>query len=191
MKITPILDNEKLRESVADFTKIFLYKEGKFYRAFNQSAFLIKNYVCTEALQKERGDKSILQSPKYQTSNSEYVVVGFPVDSFSKYVPTYVDVERGEYDHLVITIDASLFGEITSFEDMQATYENWWNACPLKDRGKSRSEVTSGASQQAALGRSGIFSIVSEILSYPVEASTPAQNIEFISNMKRKLVQLL
>ena len=191
MKISPILDNEKARESVEDFAKVFLYKEGKFYRAFDVSAFLIKNYVCPESLQKERGDKQLLQSPRYQTNNGEYIVVGFPVESFSKYVPAYVEVQTLEYDNLVVTIDPALFGEDITVETLQAAYEDWKSACPLKDRGKSRSEVSGGASQQSALGRSGLFAIVSEILGYPVESSTPAQNIEFISRIKGKLVQLL
>lgn len=191
MRITPILEMEKARESIEDFTKIFLHKEGKFYRLFEVSAFLVKNYVCTEDFQKQRGDKSILQSPRYQTNNDEYVIAGFPVESFSKYIPNYVDAQKGENDDVIVTIDAALFGEDISVETLQTAFEDWKMACPLKGRNKSRSEVASGASQQAALGRSGIFSIVSEILAYPVEASTPAQNIEFISKMKGKLVQLL
>lgn len=191
MKISPILDNEKARETIEDFAKIYLYKEGKFYRAFDVSAFLIKNYVCPESLQKERGDKQVLQSPRYQTNNGEYIVVGFPVESFSKYIPAYVEVQTLEYDNLVVTIDPALFGEDMDLDGIQTAYEAWRESCPIKDRGKSRAEVSGGASQQSMLGRSGLFSIVSEILGYPVESSTPAQNIEFISRIKGKLVQLL
>ncbi len=191
MKITPILENEKLRETTEDFAKVYLYKEGKFYRAFNESAFLIKRYICTEEMQKERGDKSILQTPRYQTKSGEYVIAGFPIESFSKYIVAYKDVQSMDNDNLVVTIDETLFGEDATPESLHADYEEWVAACPVKDRSKNRAEVAGGNGQQAALARSGLFSIVSEILAYGVDTSTPIQNIEFISRIKSKLVQLL
>ncbi len=191
MKITSILENEKRRETIDDFTKVYLYKEGKFYRAFDQSVFLIKNYICTEEFQTKRGDELLLQTPKFKTKNNEYVIAGFPLESFSKYIPVYQDVQNMEYDNLIVTIDPALFGEDVTVEELQEAFDEWKAACPVKERAKSRSEVTSGPSQKSALGHSGLFSIVSEILAYPVEASTPAQNIEFISRMKSKLVELL
>jgi len=36
-----------------------------------------------------------------------------------------------------------------------------------------------------------VFGIVAEVLSYPVEQKTPAENIEFISQMKQRIVSLL
>ena len=42
-----------------------------------------------------------------------------------------------------------------------------------------------------ALARSGIFAILVKVLSYPVETKTPAENIEFISQLRQEVAALL
>lgn len=191
MNLNEKLEKEKVRNSVDDFSKIFLYKEGKFYHAFEVSAFLIKKYVCTEEFQRGRGDKDIIKSERYNGKNGEYVLVGFPVESLSKFVPAYKSMDSLDGNNLVITIDINMFGEDATGGALNKAFNDWKASCPLHEQAANRNRITQGASPQTMLARSGLFSIVSEVLGYPLESGTAEQNIEFIRSMKRKVVSLL
>ena len=39
-----------------------MHKDGKFFHAYEWSAWLIKAFVCTEGFQKERGDSKMLSA---------------------------------------------------------------------------------------------------------------------------------
>ena len=58
MLIIPALEYERLRQDESQWNKIILHREGKFYRSYEWSLWLIKTLVCTEDLQRERGDIS-------------------------------------------------------------------------------------------------------------------------------------
>ena len=45
MKLVPALEYEKQRQTTEDYAVILLNKDGKFYHAYNISAFILKNYV--------------------------------------------------------------------------------------------------------------------------------------------------
>ena len=47
MLIVPALEYEKQRQQPADWNKVILHREGKFYRTYEWSLWLIKQYVCT------------------------------------------------------------------------------------------------------------------------------------------------
>lgn len=54
MLIIPALEYERLRQDESQWNKIILHREGKFYRSYEWSLWLIKTLVCTEDLQRER-----------------------------------------------------------------------------------------------------------------------------------------
>ena len=62
MRLNQALDNEKQRQEPQNWNKIFLHKDGKFLHAYEWSAWLTKTLVCTEDMQRERGDKSFLSA---------------------------------------------------------------------------------------------------------------------------------
>ena len=118
-------------------------------------------------------------------------MLGFPIESLSKYIPEYEDVKALEGDDLEITI-ALPSSEDRSFESLKATFEQWRTECPIKEQNKGAGKnALKGVSQAAILSRSGIFQIAAQVMAYPVEKSTPAENIEFISNLKQQVAQLL
>lgn len=190
MKLTPALEYEKQRSDLESWRKIILHKDGKFYHAYNQSAFLIKTFVCTEAFQKARGDNSILQAMRYITKNNDYALLGFPVESLSKYIPQYEDVRAMEEgDDLEISVGLP---QGDTVESLQKAFEKWCGELPIKEPKKGDGKnALKGVSQAAILNRSGLFQIVAKVISYPVENTTPAQNMEFISQLKREVAGLL
>ena len=95
-----------------------------------------------------------------------------------------------ESDDMEITVGID-FGE-ADYETLQQMYEEWFANCPIKEkRGKSNAAITHSDGKAPALARSGIFAILVRVLSYPVEAKTPAENIEFISQLRQEVAALL
>lgn len=191
MKITPALAYEKLRHDADSQNKIILHKDGKFYHVYEWSAWLLKTLVCTEEMQKERGDAKPLQVNRFVTKSGEYVLAGFPLESVNKYIPEYDSMQEMEGGDLCIGITFSDDMQTMTSEQLQSMFEEWKKAQPEKESRKPIREIHSGNEQAPTLARSGVFGILQDVLSYPVEQKTPAENIEFISQMKRRIVALL
>lgn len=191
MKLIPALEYEKLREDVQSWNKIFVHKEGKFYHAYEWSAWLLKTYVCTEEFQQQRGDSKMLAVNRYKAKEKEYVMLGFPVESVGKYIPSYESLEDME-DNSGIVVSIDIDFDDVPYEQLLTSFDEWKESCPMKEnKVKSRKDITNGDGRAAALCKSGIFSIVAQVLSYPVETTTPSQNIEFISKLKQEIASLL
>ena len=187
MKVKELLEIEEKRNNENKF-RIYLNKEGNFYRSYNWSAWLIKTYVCTEEFQKERGDEKMLNVTHYKTNKNEYFFVGFPLQSVSKFIPNYDSSKSGEDGMLIIDIDKS---NNDTIELMEKNYNEWVGLIPISERKKSNKDIKKVNEQASALGRSGLFSIVSKILSYPTEQKTLLENFEFICDIKREIINLL
>ena len=190
MKLTEIMPIEADRQDSEKWGRVFLHKEGKFIHAYEWSAWLIKQIVCTEEFQKQRGDQKMLSANRYKMKDGEYVMIGFPVESLSKYIPDY-DVLGNDglaSEDFYIDIDASSLG--SDFETLDLMFQTWKASCPEKE-GKDKKKKDEQQQQAQVLGRSGLFSIVSQIISYPAEATTPIQDKEFISKMKAQAAALL
>jgi len=191
MKLTPALAYEKLRQDAESQNKIILNKDGKWYHVYDWSAWLLKTAACTEEMQKERGDAKPLTVSRYNTKTGDYIIAGFPLESVAKYIPEYEEIKEMEDGDLAVSIKLPDGLRALTPEQMQASYDEWKDQQPIKEGRKSVRQVVSGDPKPAALARSGVFGIISEVLSYPVEQKTPAENIEFISQMKQRIVALL
>lgn len=191
MKLTPALAYEKLRQDAESQNKIILNKDGKWYHVYDWSAWLLKTVACTEEMQKERGDAKPLTVSRYNTKTGDYIIAGFPLESVAKYIPEYEGIQEMEDGDLAVSIKLPDGLRDLTPEQMQSNYDEWKDQQPIKEGRKSVRQVVSGDPKPAALARSGVFGIISEVLSYPVEQKTPAENIEFISQMKQRIVALL
>ena len=47
MQIIAAIEYDRLRKEPENWNKVILHREGKFYRAYEWSAWLIKTVVCT------------------------------------------------------------------------------------------------------------------------------------------------
>lgn len=187
MKLVAAIEYEKIRNDEESKNKILLNKDGSFYHVYDWSAWLVCSVCCVG----EGAPTPKVQ--RYTGKDKEYVMYGFPLQSLSKYIPEYKSVQTIEGDDLIVEVelpDADTFGTV---DDMDAAYKAWRETLPVAEpkRAKGQKDITNGNSQSANLGRSGLFHIASQILSYPVESSTPAQNIEFISRLRQQIAELL
>lgn len=192
MKLSPALEYEKLRQEPDSWTKIFLHKDGKFFRAYEWSAWLIKTLVCTEEFQKERGDVKILAANRYVTKKGEYVSVGFPLESLSKYMPSFGDVDFSAIeDYATFTVEMNTGEEPPTYEELLESFERWKQSLPEKDTKNSGRTSRSVPNIDTEGGRVGMFQMLSQVLSYPLESRTPSDNADFIAKLKRQLSSLL
>ena len=184
MKLKEALELERQRDEEGHRDVVYVHRDGKFYHIYEWSAWLIKAFVCTEEMQKQRGDGSVLRARRYSSKNGEYVMLGFPVESLSKYVPEYMSCTAQENGDLELTVATG------DTEDMRQAFDEWREGCAPADRSRgNRDTIVDG--RASVLARSGIFGIMAQMLSYPVEQKTPTENIEFISRMKQEIAALL
>lgn len=191
MKPSEAIELDRKREGSDTWNKIYLHRDGNFYHAYEWSAWLIKTIVCTEEFQKERKDSTILASTRFigKSDIGEYVIVGFPLQSLSKYIPTYKDVSPKEDGDITIEVEISDI-ENKSYDDLNKKYQAWKDACPLKEpkqkEAKPKSSISIVQKQSA-----GLFSIASQVLSYPLESSSAQDNINFIASLRQQIARLL
>jgi hypothetical protein len=190
MKLNDVLESEKVRKEKESWNKVLLRKEGAFYHAYEWSAWLIKCFVLTEEFQKERGDEKMLSAFKYTTKHAEYVMLGFPVESISKYIPTYENINPLDNNDLEIEVSLPYTEEAT-YETLEEDYKAWWATCAANEDKKQKKANVQQISNAAEISRSGLFSILTQVMSYPIEKSTPADNINFIGRLKQQVAAML
>ena len=188
MLITPAIEYEKIRQDDSSWNKIILHREGKFYRVYEWSLWLVKTIVCTEDFQKQRGDDKVLSAKRYTGKKTgEYAMTGFPVDSLSKFIPEYKAIRPMEGgDDLEIEINMPLHGDET-YEMLNAQFQEWKNGLEVY----VADDKKGGKGAAAQKPRGGAFQIVSMLLGYPVEKKSSSDNAEFISKLKELAAELL
>ena len=187
MLIVPALEYEKVRQDADSWNKIILHREGKFYRVYEWSLWLVKTYVCTEDFQKQRGDDKVLSAKRYVGKKTgEYAMSGFPVESLSKYIPEYQSVRPMEGgDDLEVTINLPFKGNDT-YDTLFLAFTEWKQKLEIYEPDEKK-----GGKGKDMKPRGGAFLIVTKLLSYPVENKSSAENVEFISELKELAAELL
>lgn len=192
-KLADILPIERERHEPEKWNVIHLFKTGTFYSAYEWSAWLTAVISFNDEVRMQTRERQPLAVTRNTIASAEgetFCKVGFPLESVSKYIPQYDTYEEMEDGDLKITI--TIPNTTTTTEELTAAFEEWKQTQPFKDKSaKSNRQIMSGDQKPAVLARSGLFQIVSELLSYPIEQKTPAENVEFLSNMKQKIVALL
>lgn len=158
-----------------DANIIHLFKHGMFYRAYNWSAWLITLFLCTDE------NRLAILCKKYNGSSNETIFVGFPVSSIEKFIPNQIGVIYTSENQVDIEIDLP---KGVAYNDMVTQFEEWKNQ--IKN---SNEEIKPNIKNKNinTIPRD----IMIDILSYPLEAKTQIENIEFISKLKRQLLSLI
>ena len=131
MQIVAAIEYDRLRQEPGTWNKVILHREGKLYRAYEWSAWLIKTVVCTEAFQKERGDTKPLSCHRQKNKSGEFAMLGFPVESISKFIPTHQNIEplQDSPDDICIEVDIPLQGDET-YDQLRHRFESWRGTLP-------------------------------------------------------------
>ena len=177
------------RKTTEDWQKVYLYREGTFFHAFNQSAWLLTTFIYSEDFRKSLGDERGLQVTHTMSKQAgDYLVAGFPVRSLDKYI-TGCDVS--EEEEVFLCSINPMYMPVQQAEVFQAQYELFKSAIPTKDqKPKKGSSVEVLALGQRMNGKGGVFDIIRQIMTYRLEESNPIEAMNFVSRLKTMVGEL-
>ena len=171
-----------------NFGDIILFKEGSWWRAYEESAYMCRNF----SKDLKENDRLKPTHRKYKDINDSCIFIGFPINSISKYLPGVEDRMIYSDDMNVLTINVTDYvNDISNFKE---EYEKWKNYIPLKIKEKTPSLNTNNTNQ---LNKSNddrymkIIMLVQELISYPIENKTMIENILFLSDIKQKFLKII
>lgn len=183
-KLQEIINVENSRQENNDLTSIHLWREGSFYRMYNQSAWLIVAYCYNENLIKEGYKPLQITRKRIAGTDDTLCFVGFPLKSLQKFIPNAAGFQPNDDVH--ITIPISLQNTEMDFETFDLEYQTWFNQLPIsEEKQKKSSEKKEQLTQQSSLTK-----VMLKILQYPVEWRSLIENTEFISKIKQELATI-
>lgn len=190
MSLIDKLAKEADRKTQDDWQKVYLYKEGTFFHAFNQSAWLLTTFIYSEDFRKSLGDNRGLQvSHTVSKMAGDYLVAGFPIRSLDKYV-TGCEIE--EIDDVFVCKVNPMFMPTQEAEVYQTQYETFKSAIHTKEpKPKKGSSVEVVALGQRMNGKGGMFEIIKQIMAYRLEESNPIEAMNFVARLKAMVGELL
>lgn len=179
-KVSEILDIEKNRDN--DLNVIHLFRCGMFYRAYNWSAWLMNSFLC------DKNPLSVL-CRKYKSTDEEFVFIGFPIKSFDKFIPNHVEVIYIGDNQIDVKVELTFeTNDSLRQQHMCDMFNDWKSNFKLP---VAKSKCDKHLNKKTSEASINVASIMTQILSYPLEAKTPIENIEFISKLKTQLTALI
>ena len=173
--ITEILEFESSREGLETRRVIHLFQEGSFYRAYEWSAWLMCRFLH-EFKVTHRRMKGIEQS---------VTLIGFPVTSLSKWVTDDIDRHDVSDKHIILTLPEEAFTDMGDEEKTAEAFVEWKSNQPSVE--KAPKQAASTAQQPPVMSLS---MIAQRIMSFPIEARSPLECYQFLSEIKQQLAKL-
>ena len=177
------------RETAEQRHIIHLFREGKFFRAFNYSAWLLSEYVYNETYRNSINAQNPISVTRNTSQNDgEYIVCGFPVHSIEKY--------RGGLEYNVIdenraTITMPEFSIELEGDDYQKGYEEFAAGITKKQK-KTDEQRQFGKSDMDGNVRSlGMIDIIRKANNYVIAEHTPIEVMLFFEEIQKDIHRLL
>lgn len=149
---------ERIEKERSNTDKIYLYKEGIFYRAYERSAYLWINHICNYEI-KCRNIKAV---------GKVIVYLGFPMSVLENKVKDYNYKFESDY----VEID---LGNAEVFDD--DIYDEWHKQIEFKNE-----KITNCIEVKEFKAET----IIDEIIKYPIETSSPLDCMMFLSQLKKR-----
>lgn len=172
--------------------KLYLFREGNFTRAYNISAWMIVHFVCGKG-----GVNQPKPTRRTLKDGTDFVFVGFPNVSITKYIPS--DLKISEVSEKMSVIDASalLPDNLDDLNKILEEYEKWKETIPVKEeKSKERkNENTASSDVEDVRGvrckNISLTMIFQQILGYDIAAHSPMEWGEFIKSLKSDLMTIV
>jgi len=142
-------------------SKVFLFKEGLFYKAYNQGAYLLRH------------KKYKVSVKRIKNSNNEVVSIGFPSAVYHK-LQEKICIETFE--------SYSCFDSNAVFDD--AEFQNWYNEIVIIEQIKTKSM----SQKKNGLCTSSYNEIIQQIKNYPLANKTPMEVFVWVASLQSKLI---
>lgn len=154
---------EILRTESENSNKIHFYREGVFYKAYEQSAYLFVTHVKPFMVKKQ-----FVKSVK-----REVVSIGFPTNSIHNYFESGTIVEKENEAEVVIDNCMTT-----------ADFEKWRENIKMTLAKETSAKVESLSATPEADTEN---SIIQKIKIFPIESKTPLDCMLFLSELKKSL----
>ena len=177
MSVEEIFNSEKREKN--NLFEIHFYLEGSFWRAYEWSAYLSRNFP-SDLTEEER-----LRPIKKVTKNCEdgYIQIGLQLNSFEKYFPGVTNNEKlfNIKDKEIIIHGEDFFKDI-EFNKYEDLLHSWKNSINLSNKEKKKFKNNKDFTENIT-----IDDIIKEIISYPVENRSLIENLQFLSYIRDKI----
>ena len=177
------------RENAEQRHVIHLFREGKFFRAFNYSAWLLSEYVYNEAYRQSiKATNPISVTRNGSQNEGDYIVCGFPIHSIDKY--------RGGLDYQVLDEEQAVikmpeFAVELEGDDYQKGYEEFAAGITKKPK-KTDEQRQFGKSDLDGNVRSlGMIDIIRKANNYVIAEHTPIEVMLFFEEIQKDIHRLL
>ena len=159
-KLADILTIEAQRPKIADWHMIHLFKDGKFLRAYEQSAWLL--------LKATQSGMKVTHRKSPQAESGSFLFVGFPLDSLQKYTPTGTNVSSPSDGEYLIALNPESFPQETTPDILLDDYIRWKKEQPVSEKpvGNAKGEPSATTSTSSSLScETTIQHLIREMLS--------------------------
>ena len=168
MSINEIIEVEKRSED--SLYDIHFYLEGIFWRAYEWSAYLSK--IFPSPLTDDERLKPTIRTNK--RNNKKIIQVGLQLSSFYKYFPNVIgndEIFEMNERHIVIHCKELFNGY--DFSNYEEVLDGW--KYTIEESTKDN-DITPN--------KSDINTLISEIISYPIESKSLIDNLQFLIHIK-------
>ncbi len=170
-KLSEIMNIERSRETADARRQIHLFADGKFYRAYEWSAWLCCSYI----------NKFKVTKRMIQAVDAPMLFIGFPQTSISKFTPEGTTTTQVEEGHLLLSLPETM---IKSSNTMSDDFSKWKASAPLSEPKDKPQPVL--ADRPVSL-----TGVLKRLLEYNVLEHSPMECMQFVSDMQRKLAEVL
>ncbi|MBQ7941986.1 MAG: hypothetical protein IJ328_06235 [Muribaculaceae bacterium] len=150
---------ERIEREQSNIDKIYLYKEGIFYKAYERSAYLWITNICNYEIKKRY----------VKTVDRMIVYIGFPISALENRLLNRVYREESEYT--IVEPDTASVIDAEAYNEWHKALENEKEKCGFPECNEPNAEA-----------------IVDEIMKYPIETSSPIECMMFLSQLKKRCV---
>lgn len=181
-----IVKRESERSELAHWRQIYLYIEGKFCHAYDQSAWLYSRFAPVAL--------NAIRHKSKQFPEGSYVMVGHPQTSLEKYQPQ--DSQRTEAEGMVtITLPETAFPAEVTFDVLLSDFARWKQELPCVEKTSDSKKERDGEQRQSQPQANAekksvpqtLQDVAKQILAYPIDSRTPIETIQFVSDLKRQI----
>ena len=179
-QLKEILEIERNRIREGNYSTIYLFPEGTFYRAYEWSAWLCCRFVSQF--------KATRRETKGEMRES-IVFIGFPITSLNKFLPEDAQMSSNEDKSVNITLPISVFREVEDAEALGDAFGHWKESIPLvvSRKGSVKDDLKNATDAQPHR----MSEIMLRILAFPVEQKTPMECMNYIAGVIQDIAKLL
>ena len=184
MQLSEIIEKEKQRNDTELCRKAYLYREGKFLRAYEWSAWLFVKYV----------NDFKVTTRQSKAAEQPVSMIGFPLTSMDKFTPTGAFVEPQTDGSIVLALPLEAIPDDVDVKLLASEFAQWKMQQPISESKKEKKDIERESFDDEDFHlshRVTLSSVMQHILAYPLERKSPMECVEFISDLKRQLASLI